>query len=62
MIDDDTITITRDLFERLCEMASDCEAQSRWMNGKGSRAQKYYDECLCTKNEAVAIRDGGKQS
>lgn len=58
----DTITIPRDLFERLCEMASDCEAQSRWMNGKGSRAQKYYDECLRTKNEAVAIRDRVKIS
>lgn len=65
MTDTDTITITipRDLFERLCEAAIEAEAQNRWMNGEyGNRYQKEYDEFLRTKNEAVAIRDGGKQS
>jgi hypothetical protein len=58
----DTITIRRDLFERLCEAAVQVEAQSRWMDGEyGKPFQQEYDEHLRTKNEAVAIRDGGKQ-
>ncbi len=59
MTNADTITISRDLFERLCEAAIEAEAQNRWMNGEyDNKYQREYGEFLRTKNEAVAIRDG----
>lgn len=59
----DTITIPRDLFERLCEAAVQVESQSRWMDGEyGKPFQQEYDEHLRTMNEALAIRDGGIES
>jgi len=63
MTNTDTITISRDLFERLCEAAIEAESQNRW-KGRETR-QRYVEEyqVWCRlKNEAVAIRDGGKQS
>ncbi len=54
----DTITISRDLFERLCEAAIEAEAQNRWR----IRWTRYtlvhnHDNWLALKKEAVAIRD-----
>lgn len=57
----DTITIPRDLFERLCNSAIEAEVKNRWMSEEyGNQYFSEYDEYLRTMNEAVAIRDGGK--
>lgn len=59
----DTITISRDLFDRLCEAAIEAEAQNRW-KGREKR-QRYVEEyqTWCRlKNEAVAIRDQEKNN
>ena len=57
----DTITISRDLFERLCEAAISINEYHRWVE---STCGVFDENCkwLKLKNEAVAIRDGGKQS
>ena len=61
MTDTDTITIPRDLFERLCEAAIEAEEHNRW---KGTEKRERYVEeyhAWCKlKNEAVAIRDSVK--
>ena len=61
MTDTDTITISRDLFERLCESAIEAEAQNRW-KGREKRQQyvEEYQAWCKLKSEAVAIRDGVK--
>lgn len=56
MTDDGTITIPRDLFERLKEL------EDAKLHAPTLCAYWYWcDEIRKTKNEAVAIRDGGKQ-
>lgn len=58
----DTITISRDLFERLCEAAIEAEAQNRWrIRWTMYTLVHNHDDWLALKNEAVAIRDGGKE-
>ena len=62
MTDTDTITIPRDLFERLCEAAIEAEEHNRWKGTeKRERYVEEYQAWCKLKNEAVAIRDGGKQ-
>ena len=53
----DTITIRRDLFERLCEAAIFINEYHRWVE---STCGVFDENCkwLKLKNEAVAIRDG----
>lgn len=55
----DTITISRDLFERLCESAIVVNEYHLWVE---STCGVMEQECrwLKLKNEALAIRDGAK--
>lgn len=54
-----TITISRNLFERLCEAAIEAEVQNRWKGeGKSKTNIEIYQYWCKLKNEAVAIRDG----
>lgn len=63
MADNDAITIPRDLFERLCEAAIELKAETSWKTQSGYKRFVKDRMVLCaTVNEAVAIRDGGKQS
>lgn len=60
MTDTDTITIPRDLFERLCEAAIELRGNSYWK--KSESRFGYADDYAAlslTCDEAVAIRDGG---
>lgn len=56
----DTITISRDLFERLCEAAEFTKRYHEWLE---TTCDVYDDDCIWKKtySEAVAIRDGAKQ-
>lgn len=63
MTDTDTITIPRDLFERLCEAAIELQSEKSWRMKSVHKRYVEQQKALCsTVEEAVAIRDGGKQS
>ncbi len=56
-----TVVISRNLFERLCEAAIEAEAQNRWrIRWKMYTLVHNHDYWLALKNEALAIRDGAK--
>lgn len=59
----DTITIRRDLFERLCEAAIMADEYHQWLRDMSGAIDDDDDDCEWKqlRNEAVAIRDGGKQ-
>lgn len=62
MTDTDTITIPRDLFERLCDAAIYIEKGERWaVEHDCEEWTREYRKWEMLKNEAVAMRDGGKQ-
>lgn len=63
MTNTDTITIPRDTFARLCEAAVYLERTERWaMYSTDQITVRRYYHWLKVKNEAVAIRDEGKES
>lgn len=58
-----TVVISRNLFERLCEAAIEAEVQNRWkVHVKSKRNIEEHQAWCKLKNEALAIRDGGEQS
>ncbi len=58
----DTITISRDLFERLCEAAIMADEYHQWLREMSGVIDDDDDcEWKQLRNEALAIRDGGKK-
>ncbi len=58
----DTITISRNLFERLCEAAIELQSETNWRMKSSHKRYVEQQKALCsTVEEAVAIRDGGKK-
>lgn len=61
--DADTITIPRDLFERLCEAAIELQSEKSWRMKSVHKRYVEQQKALCsTVEEAVAIRDRVKIS
>lgn len=58
-----TVVISRNLFERLCEAAIELQAEKSWRMKSGHKRYVEQQKALCsTVEEAVAIRDRGKKA
>lgn len=53
-----TITISRDLFERLCEAAIEAELHNRWQDYERDDFDSKDCKWRKTRDEALEIRDG----